>query len=233
MMNKAIWLMFLFLTPHGFRQSAWRISRKFSGKVCIDKDNHLATATFAGGVSGVWNQISKFLGVAEVISGYIGGREKIPPMKLCRKGYIEAVQVKYDRPKSPINNAGLFLEAHRSTDPDGQFVDQGPQYRSAIFYQNESEKQQAGSFQTGTGRNPVVLKPLLLRNSAGNHLLPGEDYHQDYYKTHSLKYKFTAGIPAGSVPGGKVWKTTATPAKIRPQEIPHIVNLRRLNCAGN
>jgi peptide methionine sulfoxide reductase msrA/msrB len=76
------------------------------------------------------------------------------------------------------------------TDPGGQFVDRGSQYRTAIFYQNEEQRQQALDSRqrlntSGRFDKPVVTEILKLKT-----FYPAEDYHQDYHRTNSLRYKF-------------------------------------------
>jgi peptide methionine sulfoxide reductase msrA/msrB len=195
MMNKAFWLIFIFLTLMVFQtvnlaESQENIS---GGKPVSDKDNHLATATFAGGCFWcVESDFEKVPGVAEVISGYTGGRGENPTYEnYAGKGYIEAVQVKYDSAKISYQQLLDYFWRHIDpTDPDGQFVDRGPQYRSAIFYQNESEKQEAEASKQALAQSGRFTKPIVTEILPVTTFYRAEDYHQNYYKTHSLKYKF-------------------------------------------
>jgi methionine-S-sulfoxide reductase len=84
----------------------------------------------------------------------------------------------------------VFWQSINPTDPDGQFVDRGNQYRSAIFYHDIEQQQLAETSKqrlnaSGRFRQPVVT-PIL---PAGP-FYPAEEYHQDYYKKNPLRYKF-------------------------------------------
>lgn len=100
-------------------------------------------ATFAGGCFWCMQPpFEKLKGVVEVVSGYTGGTGENPTYEdYAKKGHIEAVQITYD--PSIISYKQLldvFWRQIDPTDPGGQFVDRGPQYRSAIFYHNEEQK---------------------------------------------------------------------------------------------
>ena len=157
--------------------------------------NELATATFAGGCFWCMEPpFDKLDGVVATISGYTGGHTADPTyeeVSAGTTGHLEALQVIYDPAK--IGYAQLlevFWQSINPTDPEGQFVDRGPQYRSAIFYHDteqqqlaESSKQQLNA--SGRFRQPVVT-PIL---PAGP-FYPAEEYHQDYYQKNPLRYKF-------------------------------------------
>ena len=194
-MNKAMWLMFLFLTLIVFPTVNLAESQEnFSGgKPVSDIDNHLATATFAGGCFWcVESDFEKVPGVAEVISGYTGGRGENPTYEnYAGKGFIEAVEVTYDPAKVSYQQLLDYFWRHIDpTDPDGQFVDRGPQYRSAIFYQNESEKQQAEASKQTLAKSGRFTKPIVTEILPVTTFYRAEVYHQNYYKTHSVRYKF-------------------------------------------
>ncbi len=101
------------------------------------------TAIFAGGC--FWCMVppfEKMPGVKEVISGYIGGRTKNPTYEdYAEGGHVEAVEIIYDPAKVTYAQLlSVFWRQINPTDPGGQFVDRGPQYRSAIFYLNDKQK---------------------------------------------------------------------------------------------
>ena len=105
----------------------------------------LQKATFAGGC--FWcieSDFEKVDGVVEAISGYTGGQEENPTYKEVsagRTGHTEAVQVLYDPEKITYGELlDVFWRHVDPTDPGGQFVDRGSQYRTAIFYHNENQK---------------------------------------------------------------------------------------------
>ena len=157
--------------------------------------NELATATFAGGCFWCMEPpFDKLDGVVATISGYTGGHTANPTYEEVSSGisgHLEALQVLYDPAKiGYVQLLEVFWMSINPTDPDGQFVDRGPQYRSAIFYQDAEQQQLAEASKqrlnaSGRFRQPVVT-PIL---PAGP-FYPAEEYHQDYYKKNPLRYKF-------------------------------------------
>lgn len=147
----------------------------------------LDTATFAGGcfwcVEASFEQIK---GVAEAVSGYSGGKKSTADYRLVssgRTGHAEAVQVYYD--PSVINYETLleiFFTAHDPTQLDRQGPDVGPQYRSEIFYHNETQKQLAEAKMKELA--PQFDKPIVTKLSKLDAFYMAEEYHQDYEEKH-------------------------------------------------
>ncbi len=134
----------------------------------------------------------KLRGVVSVTSGYTGGGVKQPTydqVSAGGTGHHEAVEILYD--PAVITYAQLLDVFWRNIDPTndlGQFCDFGDQYRSAIFYRDEAERQVAlRSKETieRTKKLHVVTQIL----PAGT-FYRAEDYHQDYYKKNPVRYKF-------------------------------------------
>jgi len=86
--------------------------------------------------------------------------------------------------------ARLLLEHVDPTDAGGQFVDRGAQYRSVIFYHDEDQKRLAEKSKEALSQSGKFNKPIATEILKFTKFYQAEDYHQDYYKTHSLKYKF-------------------------------------------
>jgi peptide methionine sulfoxide reductase msrA/msrB len=169
---------------------ATAVSNKMS-----QKNEKLENATFAGGC--FWcteSDFEKVDGVVEAISGYIGGNETDPTYEEVSAGgtgHAEAVQVVYDPSKITYRQLlDVFWRHIDPTDPGGQFVDRGSQYRSAIFYHNEQQKQQAEASKEELGRSGRFDKPIVTEIVAATRFYPAEDYHQDYYRNHPLRYKY-------------------------------------------
>jgi len=81
----------------------------------------------------------------------------------------------------------------RNIDPttaDRQFCDQGTQYRPAIFYHSEAQKQLADESRRHIERVKTFLEPLATEIVAATAFYPAEEYHQDFYKRNPIKYKF-------------------------------------------
>ncbi|WP_407923345.1 peptide-methionine (S)-S-oxide reductase MsrA [Desulfosoma caldarium] len=178
-----------------------------------------ATATFAGGCFWcVESDFEKVDGVLEVISGYTGGHKENPTYEEVssgRTGHVEAVQVIYDPSKVSYEQLlDVFWRHIDPTDPDGQFVDRGSQYKSAIFYHDEEQRRLAEISRqrlqaSGRFSKPIVTEILPLKT-----FYPAEDYHQDYYKKSPIRYRFYRANSGRDTFLKKVWKDS--PASTTP-----------------
>ena len=152
-----------------------------------------STALFAGGC--FWcieADFEKLDGVIAVESGYIGGAVPNPTYQQVSQGgtgHAEAVRVHYDPRR--VSYEKLLDYFWRHIDPtvkDRQFCDAGTQYRSAIFYQNDSERNLAQSGRQlleNSGRFAHIYTEIV----AAGVFYPAEDYHQDYYKKNPVRYQ--------------------------------------------
>jgi peptide methionine sulfoxide reductase msrA/msrB len=152
-------------------------------------------AIFAGGC--FWCMVPPFEkldGVKEVISGYTGGQKENPTYEEVSSGttgHVEAVEVVYDPSKVSYEKLlDVFWRQIDPTDPDGQFVDRGPQYRSAIFYLTEEQKALAEKSKEELDKSGRFDKPIVTEILPASTFYRAEDYHQDYYKKNPLRYKF-------------------------------------------
>lgn len=151
-------------------------------------------ATFAGGC--FWCMVKPFdqwNGVKSVISGYIGGHVKDPTYEQVKSGstgHYEAVQIKYDSDLISYEKIlSLYWPQIDPTDPDGQFHDRGPQYRSAIFYHNEAQKQLALTSKQQLEASNRFNQPIVTEILASSTFYPAEAYHQDFYKKNKDEYE--------------------------------------------
>jgi peptide methionine sulfoxide reductase msrA/msrB len=154
---------------------------------------HTETAVFAGGCFWCMTPpFEKLSGVIEVLSGYTGGSGPNPAYEdYAEKGHIEAVQITYD--PSKINYSELldiFWRQIDPTDPGGQFCDRGPQYRSAIFYENDEQKRLAEKSMEALEKSGRYQKPIVTELIKATAFYKAEDYHQDYHKKNPIRYKF-------------------------------------------
>jgi peptide methionine sulfoxide reductase msrA/msrB len=150
-------------------------------------------ATFAGGCFWCMEPpFEKLKGVVSVVSGYEGGTGKNPTYEdYAQKGHVEVVEITYD--PSVISYSQLldvFWRQINPTDAGGQFVDRGPQYRSAIFYHNEDQKRLAEKSKEELGKSGRFDKPIVTEILKASPFYKAEEYHQDYYKKNPLRYKF-------------------------------------------
>ncbi len=160
-----------------------------------EEQDKFQTATFAGGCFWcVEADFEKVDGVVEVVSGYTGGHKENPTyaeVSFGGTGHVEAVQVFYDPSKvSYAELLDVFWRHVDPTDPDGQFVDRGAQYRTAIFYHDEEQKRLAEESKQRLEKSGRFDKPIVTEILKLTKFYKAEDYHQDYYKTHSIRYKF-------------------------------------------
>jgi peptide methionine sulfoxide reductase msrA/msrB len=151
------------------------------------------TATFAGGCFWcVESDFEKVPGVVKVISGYSGGTQDNPTYETYgEKGHIEVVQVYYDPAKVTYQQLlDVFWRHIDPTDPDGQFADRGRQYRSAIIYHNEEQKEIAEHSKAALNKSGRFQKPVITEIIKFTKFYEAEAYHQDYYKINPLRYKY-------------------------------------------
>jgi peptide methionine sulfoxide reductase msrA/msrB len=142
-----------------------------------------AEAIFAGGCFwGVEALFSKLDGVSEVVSGYIGGKTENPNyLEVCNGtgGHAEAVRIFYNPEVISYEElAKHFFEIHDFTQVNRQGPDIGEQYRTAIFYKNEEEKETANKIIKllfGMGYDVATTV------EQADKFWEAEDYHQDYY----------------------------------------------------
>jgi peptide methionine sulfoxide reductase msrA/msrB len=164
-----------------------------AGNSYAPTDSNLAVATVAGGCFWcVEAGYEKIPGVVEAVSGYAGGETSNPTYRSVSSGgtgHTEAVQVYYD--PQQITYEGLLQGLWRMMDPtddQGQFVDRGTQYRPAIFYHNQEEKQIAEAAKKALQESGVYDKPVVIEIVPAGTFYPAEDYHQDYYKKNPVRY---------------------------------------------
>jgi peptide-methionine (S)-S-oxide reductase len=152
-----------------------------------------ATATFAGGCFWcVEADFDKVDGVISTTSGYIGGRTANPSYEEVVRGgtgHAEAVEIVYDPAK--VSYEKLLDVFWRNIDPlvkDRQFCDRGDQYRTAVFFHGDAQKQAAeASKKTVEAR---FKQPIETQIVAAGPFTKAEDYHQDYYLKNPVRYKF-------------------------------------------
>lgn len=159
----------------------------------IKNNEKPAIATLAGGCFWcVEADFEKLTGVKKVISGYTGGTGESPNYEnYARGGYVEAVQVYYDPAVLTYDQILNYFWRHIDpTDQGGQFVDRGPQYRSAIFYHDDEQREIAEKSKQALGKSGKLKKPVVTEVIKFTRFYPAENYHQDYYKKSSLRYKY-------------------------------------------
>jgi peptide methionine sulfoxide reductase msrA/msrB len=153
----------------------------------------LKQATFAGGcfwcIEPAFENID---GIRSVTSGYMGGTGDEPTYNdYAEKGHVEVVHIVYDPQKIDYRKLlSIFWHNIDPTDAFGQFVDRGPQYRSAVFYHDEEQKEAAEISKAELQRSGKFKKPVVTEILPASRFHSAEEYHQKYHKTHTFQYKF-------------------------------------------
>ncbi len=168
----------------------------FSGSV-IAEDGIIAkpaVAIFAGGC--FWcmeHPFDELDGVISTTSGYTGGHTENPMYKEVsngKTGHSEAMQVIYDPAKVSYEKLlDVFWHNIDPFDDDGQFCDKGDQYKAAIFYQGETQKQFAETSKIEITKK-LANQHIVTTIKPASKFFPAEDYHQDYYLNNPKSYKF-------------------------------------------
>lgn len=176
--NSIVTVLFIILSWMGFGQEV-----KKDKSMDKQESTKMERAIFASGCFwGTEYFLKRADGVIKTTVGYIGGTLENPTYReVCSKktGHYEAVEVYFDPSVTDFETvARLFFETHDPTQKDGQGPDIGPQYRSAIFYLDENQKEISEKL-------IKILKnkglDVATSTIAATTFWPAELYHQDYY----------------------------------------------------
>ena len=150
----------------------------------------LQTVVLAGGCFwGVQAVFQHVKGVTQAVSGYAGGSKETAIYEVVssgRTGHAESVQVTYD-PRQISYGRILqiyFSVAHDPTQLNRQGPDTGTQYRSAIFYRDDSQKSIAQAYVAQLDKAGVFKRPIVTQINQLTAFYPAEAYHQDYATLH-------------------------------------------------
>lgn len=167
----------------------WAISSMVSAQ-----EQRTATAIFAGGC--FWcteADFEKLDGVISAESGYTDGQSANPTYEQVSAGatgHVEAVRVVYDPTKASYETLiNYFWQTIDPTVKDEQFCDKGSQYRSAIFWSNDSEREiveRSRDALLESSRFSTIYTEI----KPASTFYPAEEYHQDYYKKNPVRYKY-------------------------------------------
>jgi methionine-S-sulfoxide reductase len=152
-------------------------------------DGRTETATFANGCFWCTEAIFEQLeGVISATSGYSGGHTKNPTYKeVCtgQTGHAECLQIVYDPSKISFDELlEVFWETHDPTTLNRQGNDVGTQYRSAIFYHNDEQKQKAEAYKAALDKSGAFDNPIVTEITKFDNFYPAEDYHQQYFENN-------------------------------------------------
>ncbi len=152
----------------------------------------LEIATIGGGcfwcLEAVFQQIN---GVEKIVSGYAGGKIKNPTYKeICSKltKHAEVVQITFDSNKITYEHiVELFWHAHNPTTLNRQGNDVGPQYRSIILFENDTQKKIAENSKQKADSSNLWDDPIVTEIVPLLQFYKAEDYHQNYYNLNKDK----------------------------------------------
>ena len=139
-------------------------------------------------------------GVSDVLSGYAGGAKETANYKrVCdgNTGHAEVIRVTYDPAVISLDTLlDVFFDAHDPTTLNRQGADVGTQYRSAIFYADESQKEAAAAKIAYLNEKKKFPSPIVTTLEPLVEFFPAEDYHQGYAQLHpDQPYIQGAAIP--------------------------------------
>jgi peptide-methionine (S)-S-oxide reductase len=152
----------------------------------LESNPGLQLATFASGCFWCTEAIFQNVdGVEKVVSGYMGGKVKNPTYKdVCtgQTGHAEVIQLTYDSKKVSYDELlEIFWKTHDPTTLNRQGADVGTQYRSAIFYHNDEQKQLAEKYKKKLTEAEVFDQPIVTEITPASVFYKAENYHQNYY----------------------------------------------------
>ena len=128
------------------------------------------------------------IGVKSVVSGYSGGHVENPTYRQVttgRTGHAEVVQIEFDPEVISYEEIlEVFFETHDPTTPNRQGNDVGPQYRSIILYQGETQREIAERVKNELDKSGKWKKPIVTEIEPFETFYPAEDYHQNYYRSN-------------------------------------------------
>ncbi len=152
-------------------------------------------ATFAGGCFWCMEEaFEKVEGVTSAVSGYIGGQVENPTYEQVSTGgtgHAESIEVTFD--PSKVTYAKLLEVFWRNVDPttpNAQFCDHGNQYRTAIFYHDEKQKQLIDESKQKIEVSKTFPEAIVTEISPASTFYIAEEYHQDFYSKNPIRYKY-------------------------------------------
>lgn len=153
-------------------------------------DDGTASVVLAGGCFWCTENVFEYVrGVEDVVSGYAGGTADDADYHVVSSGatqHAEAIRITYD--PAEISYGELlrifFTVAHDPTQLDRQGPDHGKQYRSAVFYANDAQKQYTADYIAQLDEAGVYPDKIVTTLEPLRHFYPAEKYHQDYVQLH-------------------------------------------------
>ncbi len=157
----------------------------------MSDENKTEIATFGAGCFwGVEATFRQLEGVKSTMVGYAGGALDNPTYEdVCykRTGHAEVVQVEFDSAKVSFEDLlGVFFENHDPTTLNRQGPDVGDQYRSAVFYHDEAQRDAATAVKARLDEAGTFRRPIVTEITPASKFYVAEDYHQQYLQKRGL-----------------------------------------------
>ena len=158
----------------------------------MGEQGYAQLATLAGGCFWCLEAVyAELRGVEKVVSGYAGGSVKNPTYReVCSgaTGHAEVVQVTFDPAVVSFRDLlHVFFTIHDPTTLNRQGNDVGTQYRSAIFYHDETQQQTAVEVIDEWTRRQMWHNPIVTELAPLETFYPAEAYHQDYFANNPMQ----------------------------------------------
>jgi len=156
-------------------------------------------ATFASGcfwcTEAVFQEVK---GITDVQSGYMGGKTANPTYKEVsagNTGHAEVIHFKYDSDIISYDELlEIFWQTHNPTTLNQQGADRGTQYRSAVFYHTEQQKNLAIAYKKKLDAAGIWDKPIVTEITAASKFYVAESYHQDYYALNKAQNSYCSYV---------------------------------------
>ncbi len=182
---------YLFLGLFTYMSACAQPAKKGSEKQTDKKTSTMGkeTITFGAGcfwcVEAIFQQVK---GVEKVVSGYGGGHVVNPTYEqVCDKttGHVEVCQITFDPNVVSIDELlEIFWQTHDPTTKNKQGNDEGPQYRSVIFYHDAHQKERAEYYLDKLQKSGAYEKPIVTTVEPFKNFYAAENYHQNYYNNN-------------------------------------------------
>ncbi|EGG94829.1 peptide methionine sulfoxide reductase [gamma proteobacterium IMCC1989] len=162
----------------------------------------------------VESDYEKYPGVLSAESGYINGSTKNPTYRQVaskKTGHYEVVKITYNpdivSAKKLVDYFWLTIDP---TDDKGQFCDKGSPYKTALFYQNSGQEKIFRQSLADIEKNKPFDEAIVTKILPAETFYTAEDYHQDYYKKSSLRYKYYRASCGRDARIKKLWGEVAS-----------------------
>jgi peptide-methionine (S)-S-oxide reductase len=154
-----------------------------------NNNNNNGIATLAGGCFWCSEAVFKRIkGIKSILPGYAGGTVESPSYEeVCggKTGHAESIQIEFDSKVIPFEKIlDIFWHTHDPTTLNRQGNDVGTQYRSAIFYHNEKQKEIAENSKKELEEEGIFKDPIVTEITPFRNFYAAEDYHKNYYENH-------------------------------------------------